>query len=161
MGLREWLVTFRILHEGARRGKLSAQDRSAYAAQREELARALVAFQRLSLQPGQTPRQAVRVARAIPVDLIVAGESMRAVTRDISIGGFSAILDRTLPAGDEVGYSLRIQGPSPIVGEARIVDVKSIGGRIRGSFALLSLSAEDRERLEMFIFDMVLASLAK
>jgi c-di-GMP-binding flagellar brake protein YcgR len=95
------------------------------------------------------------------VDLVVAGESMRAVTRDISVGGFGAMLDRMLPAEERVTYSLRIQGPSPLNGEARIIDMKSIGGRIRGSFGFVDLSGADRERLELFVFDAILASLAK
>jgi hypothetical protein len=161
MEFREWLATFRSLHERAHRGKLSAEELSAYVAQREELARALLAFQRIAVHPGQTPRQAIRVARAIPVDLVVAGQSMGAVTRDVSVGGFGAMLDRMLPAEERVTYSLRIQGPSPLNGEARIIDMKSIGGRIRGSFAFVDLSDADRERLELFVFDAILASLAK
>ncbi len=67
-GLGDWLQAFRQLHEKARRGPLRDQDLEAYRAGRDELARALLAAQRLALRPGETPRRALRVARAARVE---------------------------------------------------------------------------------------------
>ena len=65
MGQAEWVKAFRDLHERAKRGALDGRDRSDYLAARDELARVLLATQRVALQPGQRPRRALRVARAL------------------------------------------------------------------------------------------------
>jgi len=69
MNLGAWLATFRDLHERAKAGKLSQKEAVEYRMAREELARAMLAAHRLSLKPGETPRAALRVARALQVDL--------------------------------------------------------------------------------------------
>ncbi len=65
MSLADWLAEFRGLHQRAASDQLSPPEWVAYRQGREELARALLAAQRLSLKPGETPRQALRVARAL------------------------------------------------------------------------------------------------
>jgi hypothetical protein len=47
----------------------------------------------------------------------------------------------------------------PLSGRARVQDVKPSQGSVRVSFAFLGLSDGDRERVEMFVFDTVLAQL--
>ena len=76
--LTEWLLTFRQLHEKARRGQLRDAELARYRAGRDELARALLAAQRLQLKPGETPRQALRVARALQLDLDLPTARLRA-----------------------------------------------------------------------------------
>ena len=82
--LTEWLIAFRALHEKARRGQLRDGDAVRYRAGRDELARALLTAQRLQLKPGETPRRAMRVARALQVDLDLGTGHVRALTNDIS-----------------------------------------------------------------------------
>ncbi len=162
MELKQWLEAFRALHRKAHEGKLTEEEQKVYLDGREELARALLSVQRVSLQPGQTPRQSVRVSRAIQVDIDAGADHLRAVTRDISVTGFAAMLEKTLELGQTVKYALRIAGSSgsaPITGKAHVIEMKSHGGRIRGSFALLGLSATEREQLELFVFDAVLDCL--
>ena len=89
-GLTQWLLGFRQLHEKARRGQLSEGEQLAYRAGRDELARALLAAQRLTLRPGETPRRALRVARALQVDLDLVTSRERAVTIDLSTGAFAS-----------------------------------------------------------------------
>ncbi len=48
MSLADWLAAFRELHEKAHRGELAPRERAAYHAGRDELARALLAAQRLT-----------------------------------------------------------------------------------------------------------------
>ncbi len=122
-GLSEWLLTFRQLHEKARRGQLAERELQAYRAGRDELARALLAAQRLALRPGEVPRRALRVARALQVDLDLGTSRERAVTLDISTGGFSCLLAKAPPIGDEVGFSLRLPAAEALAGRARIQDV--------------------------------------
>jgi PilZ domain-containing protein len=158
-GLAEWLQAFRHLHQKARRGPLSAEDLEAYRAGRDELARALLAAQRLALRPGETARRALRVARALQVDLDLLTSRERAVTIDLSTGGFACLLAKGPPVGDEVGYSLRLPAAEPLVGRARVQDVKVLPGNARVSFAFVNQGEDEKERIEMFVFDTVLAHL--
>jgi hypothetical protein len=159
MSLAQWLAAFRELHEKARRGALDERDLAAYKAGRDELARALLAAQRLTLKPGETPRQALRVARALQVDLDLLTSRERAITVDLSNGGFSCLLAKAPPLGDEVGFSLRIPAAAALVGRARAADVRPQGGNVRAAFQFLSLATDEKERVEMFVFDTVLAQL--
>jgi len=160
MSLAEWLRTFRDLHERARRGSLKAAEEVAYRAGREELARALLAAQRLTLKPGETPRQALRVARALQVDLDLLTSQQRAITIDLSTGGFSCLLAKAPPLGDDVGFSLRLPATEPLAGRVRVADVKPLQGNVRVAFQFAGLEPKDRERLELFVFDTVLAQLS-
>jgi hypothetical protein len=159
-GLTQWLLEFRQLHERARRGQLSERELQLYRNGRDELARALLAAQKLTLGPGQVARQALRVARALQVDLDLVTTRARAVTLDVSTGGFAALLEKAPPLGDEVSYQLRIPASEPVAGKARVADVKPQTGNVRVAFQFLNQSPEDRELLEMFVFDSVLAAIA-
>jgi hypothetical protein len=159
-GLAQWLLEFRQLHERARRAQLSERELQLYRSGRDELARALLAAQRLTLRPGETPRRALRVARALQVDLDLVTSRERAVTVDLSTGGFSCLLAKAPPVGDEVGFSLRLPASDPLAGRARVTDAKALPGNVRVSFQFVSPSDADRERLELFVFDTVLAQLS-
>jgi hypothetical protein len=158
-GLSHWLQAFRDLHEKARRGQLKAGELQTYRAGRDELARALLAAQRLALRPGETPRRALRVARALQVDLDLGTSRERAVTIDLSTGGLSCLLAKAPPVGEEVGFSLRIPASEPLVGRARVTDVKVLPGNVRVSFSFVNQNDAEKERVEMFVFDTVLAQL--
>jgi hypothetical protein len=140
MSLSQWMSTFRDLHEKARRGQLSPRDAAAYRAGRDELARALLAAQKLTLRPGQVARQALRVARALQVDVDLVTSRTRAVTLDISTGGFSALLEKAPALGDEVSFQLRLPASEPIAGRARIADVKPQSGNVRVAFQFVNQS---------------------
>jgi hypothetical protein len=47
-----------------------------------------------------------------------------------------------------------------LTGQARVADVKPHTGNVRVSFQFLNLSTDERERVEMFVFDTVLAQLS-
>lgn len=161
MSLGDWLEAFRALHERARAGELSAEEREAYQAGRDELARALVGAQRLTLKPGQTPRKALRVARALQVDLESKGAHVRATTSDVSLEGFSAILAKAPTAGDEITCTLRLPGAEPVVAGVKPVDVKVQAGSVRVSFAFVKLEGPQQDRLETLVFDTVLDQVGK
>jgi hypothetical protein len=148
------------MHEKARRGALDARDLAVYKAGRDELARALLAAQRLTLKPGETPRQALRVARALQVDLDLLTSRERAITLDLSTGGFACLLAKGPPLGDEVGFSMRMPAADPLVGRARVADKRAHAGNVRAAFQFLNLASDDKERLETFVFDTVLAQLS-
>jgi hypothetical protein len=159
-GLAQWLLEFRQLHEKARRGQLGERELQLYRNGRDELARALLAAQRLTLRPGETPRRALRVARALQVDLDLVTARERAVTIDLSTGGFSCLLAKAPPVGDEVGFSIRLPAADPLAGRARVTDARVLPGNVRVSFQFMSQADADKERLELFVFDTVLAQLS-
>jgi hypothetical protein len=157
--LSDWLLGFRQLHEKARRGQLRDSELARYRSGRDELARALLAAQRLQLKEHETPRRALRVARALQLDLDFGTSRERAISLDLSTGGFSCLLAKAPPLGDEVGFSLRIPASDPLTGRARVQDVKPQQGNARVAFAFLNLSEAEKERIELFVFDTVLAQL--
>lgn len=159
LSLAEWLKSFRAMHEQARAGKLSPQDADTYRAARDELARALLQAQRLTVKPGETPRQSLRVARALQVDLDLITWTARAITIDLSTGGFACLLAKAPPAGDEYTFSLRIPGAAALAGKIRVADVKPQQGNVRVSFSFSGLPLEERDRVEMFVFDTVLSQM--
>ena len=159
MGLADWLRSFRELHEKAKRGGLHGHDLALYQGGREELARALLAAQRIALLPGQKPRRALRVARALQADLEFADGNVRALTLDLSSHGFSVLVERPPRVGEQVRVALRIPGGEPLCAAARVQEVRLQAGNARVSFEMTDLSEAALERLELFVFDAVLTQL--
>jgi c-di-GMP-binding flagellar brake protein YcgR len=159
MNLSQWLSGFKELHEKAKRGALAGRDLTAYHAARDELARALLSAQHVALERGQRPRQALRVARALQADIEFHDGSVRAMTLSLSAGGFGALLAQPPRVDDEVRVSLRIPGGDPLRGTARTVDVKQQVGNARVAFQFIGLDPAEAERLEVFVFDSVLAQI--
>ncbi|HTP51733.1 MAG TPA: PilZ domain-containing protein [Anaeromyxobacteraceae bacterium] len=160
MSLRDWIAAFRAQHEQARTGTLSKEGWEAYRAGRDELARALLGAQRASLRPGETPRQALRVARALQADLDWTTDKVRAVTLDVSTGGFAVLLAKAPPKGEEVKVQLRIPGGDALSGEARVAGIQVQPKAVRVAFAFTRLAEADRDRVEFLVFDTVLGQLS-
>jgi len=160
MSLKDWLAHFKAQHDHARAGDLPPDGWAAYRAGREELARALLAAQRASLRPGETPRQALRVARALQADLEWTTDKVRAVTLDISTGGFAVLLAKAPPAAEEVKVQLRIPGGEQLAAQARVAGAQAQATAVRVAFAFQRISEADREKLEFLVFDTVLAQLS-
>jgi hypothetical protein len=161
MDLAQWLTAFKALHEKAKRGTLDGPDEQDYKAGREELARALVSAQHLTLQPGQSPRLALRVARALQVDLESPVRKDRLTTFDLSLGGFSALLARAPMADEVLTATLRLPGVDPVVTTVTVAGMKAQPGNVRVSFSFAKLDGPVAERLELAVFDAVLAQLGK
>jgi len=159
MSLSQWLKGFKDLHEKAKQGALVTRDLTTYHAARDELARALLSAQHIALEPGQRPRQALRVARALQADIEFHDGTVRAMTLSVSAGGFGALLAKPPRVDDEVRISLRIPGGDPLRGTARVVDLKQQLGNARVAFQFVGLDPAEAERLELFVFDSVLAQI--
>ena len=159
MSLSNWLDHFRTLHGKARAGALGPGELAEYHAARDELARALLAAQRLNVPPGLTPRRSLRVARALQADLEFDDGTVRALTLDVSAGGFATRLARPPRPGEEPLVSLRIPGGEPARARAKVLDAKAEAGTARVSFQLVDAPPDVVERLEQFVFDAVLDQL--
>jgi hypothetical protein len=159
MSLRHWLLAFRAQHEEARAGKLSAEGWAAYRSARDELATAMLAAQRAALRPGEVPRQQLRVARAMQADLEWSVDKVRAVTLDLSSGGFAVLLARPPPKQEEIRVQLRMSGGEPVSARARLAGVQQQPSAVRVALAFSEISAADRDRLELLVFDTVIQQL--
>jgi len=159
MSLKDWLVRFKAQHEQARAGNLSGDGLADYRAGRDELARALLGAQAAGLKPGEVPRQALRVARALQADLEWSVDRVRAVTQEISVGGFSVLLTKAPPTDEEIKISLRLPGAEPVTGRARVVGSAVHPAAVRVSFAFEGLGAAERDKLEFAVFDTVLQNI--
>jgi hypothetical protein len=161
MDLSQWLKRFKVLHLQARKGGLSTAEGREYQLAREELARALLAAQRLNLQPGQTPRQALRVARALQVELESPVRKDRLTTFDLSLGGFSALVSKAPAADERLTATLRLPGLDPVTCDVTLVGQSMHAGSVRASFAIRPMEGASQERLEMAVFDAVLVQLGQ
>jgi len=159
MGLADWLKAFRAMHERAKAGQLVATEMVTYRAGRDELARALLAAQRIQVRAGEVPRRQLRAARAVQVEVDFGKEKVRTLTTDVSAGGFGAIFASPPPPGDQLRVSLRLPGEEPLAAVAQVVDVKVSPGSARAAFAFRNLPEAELERLETFVFDAILAQL--
>ncbi len=160
MALADWLRVFRTLHEKAKKGELTGTDADDYRAGCDELARALIAAQRLTLKPGETPRHALRVARALQVDIETKVSHVRATTIDLCVGGFSVLLAKAPPANEEQTATLRMPGADPIAATVLPGDVKQQPGTVRVSWMFKKLPDAEKQRLEMLVMDTALSQLA-
>ncbi len=160
MGIADWLRVFRALHERARGGALSPEDAEAYRGGCDELARALMATQHLAARPGEAPRHALRVARALQVDLETPVSHVRAMTIELGVSGFSALLAKAPPPGEELKCTMKIPGGEALETTATASEVKQQPGTVRVTFAFGRLSDASRERLERLVIDTALSQLA-
>jgi hypothetical protein len=157
--LSAWLGELQDLHEDAKRGTLAARDLAKYQETRDEVARMLLAAMNLALSPGQRPRRLLRVARELPVEVEFPDGIMCAFTKDLSAGGFGALLPRAPRIGDALKVTLNVPGGEPLHVTALVRGAKEEGGKSLVSFQFLRLDEAAVERLEMFVFDAILRHL--
>ncbi|HET6413232.1 MAG TPA: PilZ domain-containing protein [Anaeromyxobacter sp.] len=159
MALSDWLKEFRAVHAEAKRSGLDAERLGEYQAARDELARALLSAQHVALEPGQKPRRALRVSHALAAEIAFSDRTVKVATRSVSSGGFAALLALPPKTGEEGKVTLRMPGGEVMQAAARVVEVKSQTGSAHVSFAWLALSEAEVERIETFVFDVVLEQL--
>ena len=156
-----WIANFRHLHAQAKARALPGAHRAEYVRSREEFAHVVTTSQNLAVQAGKCHRRGFRVSRALQVDLDIAGRFGRAVTIDLSTRGFSAFVAPELAIGDIAAVKLRVPGGVRVKAEARVTNLRVQGATARASFHLSNIDPEDTERLEVFIFDVVLESIGE
>jgi len=160
MSINAWLQEFRVLHRRARQKQLNEEEKKLYLSAREQFARALTAAQGMTLKPGEMARTTFRVAQAMQIELSLASGIVRALTLDVSRGGFSVVLAKVPSDSELVGYTLRMpDGMDPIIGRARVVASKKQIGNYRLSFSFEGMSEYDQDRLETVLFDAALSRI--
>jgi hypothetical protein len=157
MSAKLWVEQFRALHARARKGPLSEDEKRRYLAAREQFARALTAAQGMSLPPGQSARRSFRISQGLQVDLALSTGQVRAMTLDVSVGGFSVMMHKLPAESEEPGFTLRLPGnQEPVTGRARMMSVQRKMGTHRVSFSMQGMAERDAERLETALFDLAL-----
>ena len=159
--LAERIGAFRRLHEDVRDGVLDAAALHAYEQEREALAQALLSAQHLSVTPGQTARQALRVARALPVELAL-GEPVSTTTIDLAVGGFAVLLAKPLRVAQSVVFTLELQAQAVLLrGRARVVSLQRKGKPFRVALAFENLVAAQTRWVSLEVFEAALASVPR
>ena len=159
MSLGEWVVALRDLHQQARRGKLPPDELQRYHEERDTLAKAILAAQRLRASPGAKGRQALRVARELPVELTIEGAASNVKTIDIGVGGFAVMIAAPLRAGQQSAFKLELEPGNVVEGRARVVSLQRKGKPYRVAFRFEELSEKDSERVGLAVFDAALAGI--
>jgi hypothetical protein len=150
----QWMTRFRATHEKAKANQLTAEETKAYHDMREELAKSLVAAQSLQVPEGKNYRRYFRVAQMYQLEI---NSTYQTMTRHVSRGGFQCTLQSQLPVGQEVSFSLTIaRDKEPVTGKAKVVSATKQGGW-QTAFQIDVMSDENAERLEVALFDAVLA----
>ncbi len=161
MGFREPLDEFRDLHERAKSATLGPPGIAKYHALRDELAQLLLSAHHVALLPRQRQRRVLRVARTLPVDIEFRHGTVRAMTLDLSSGGFGALFEGTPLVGEKAKVTLCLPDGPPLRATARVVAVKQQVGIAGGSFQFTELDETEIERLEMYVFDAILGQIAR
>jgi hypothetical protein len=159
MSLGEWVVALRDLHHQARLGKLPPDELRRYHEERETLAKAILAAQRLRAAPGAKGRQALRVARALKVELTLAGVYSEATTVDLGVGGFAVMLPTPARVGQQADVRLELEPGNAVSARVRVVSMQRKGKPYRVAFRIEGLSAEDKERIGVAVFEAALARI--
>ncbi len=161
MSLSDWLRVFRTLHDKAKQGGLAGEDADAYRAGCDELARALMAAQKQVAKAGEAPRHALRVARAVQIDLETPISKVRTMTIDLGVTGFSAILAKAPPAGEELSLAMRLPGRGePLQTTVVPAEVRPQTGSVRVAFSFKKLADAEKAELERLVIDTALSQLA-
>ena len=159
MSLGEWVVALRDLHEQARRGSLPPDELKRYHEERETLAQAILAAQRLRAAPNAKGRRTLRVARELPIELTVERVVTRARTLDLGIGGFAVMMTTPPRAGQQATFSMEVEPGRTVAGKAQVVSVQRKGKPYRVAFRFEELPPEENDRLGLAIFDAALEGI--
>ncbi len=162
MALTEFLAQLTALHEKAKRGELNPMERGQYERDREDLSMTILSAQKIALKPGETARRSIRANRVLAVELTVRSKTTKAITLEISSGGFSVMLPPLTPDWqDTVAFDLKLPGGSAVSGSARAVSATPSAGHVRVGFQITAIAESDREELARLVFDDLLEKLRR
>jgi hypothetical protein len=152
----QWIASFRVMHENARRGTLSETDQKKYLGMRDELARSLMSSQGLEVPKGVAPRRAFKVAHVFQIEL---GGTYKTTTRELSCTSFTAIVAASFKEGERLGFTLNLsRAAEPLTGFAVVrAAVRQTVSATRITCNFDDLGEERLARLETALFDAALS----
>jgi hypothetical protein len=157
--LKHWLAQFCAWHDQYRKGELGAEFLATYQEARADLSETLVLAQRLEIRASGA-RQALRVARAIPVEFDMLGGRTTALTQDISVSGLSALVGDAPVAGSQLGFRLRLgRDVAVVAGRCRVAAAIPAQGSVRMAVFFEAIPEEARLRIENLVIDAISAEI--
>ena len=166
MGTLEFITEFRVLHEKAKNGTLTAVDRPRYEAARAQLGRIVLIAQQIA-HTGQTLRSSLRMAKMLKVELRPDdADPIRASTIDIASGGFAVLMPNGMKIGKGAAFTLHLPAPtgtgtSPISGRVVVASSRPQTSLFRVSFRFNNLHPSVQEQLEIALIDAILERFTK
>ncbi|HJX52502.1 MAG TPA: PilZ domain-containing protein [Polyangia bacterium] len=158
--LTHWLFQFCSRHEKFKNGTLEMDALPAYMQARADLGAILVVAQRLEIHANSGARQAVRVARAVPVEFDLRSGKASSSTHDISVGGLSALVGEAPVVGTLVPFRLNLgRDVQPIVGRCRVVANIPLRGSVRMAAAFEEIAKDGLNRIETLVFDAICSEI--
>jgi PilZ domain len=158
--LTQWLSDFCSWHARFKSGTLGADELSAYMQARTDLGATLAFAQRLEIRGATGVRQAVRLARAVPVEFELPAGKVSALTQDVSVSGLSALVGEGPTVGTVVPFRLKLGRDIPAVGgNCRVVANIPVHGSFRMAVTFQDLSEEGRNRIETLVFDGICSEI--
>ena len=158
--LTSWLSQFCSWHEQFKSGTLGVDLLPAYMQARVDLGAILVLAQRLEIHTSNGARQAVRVARAVPVEFDLRTGKVSSFTHDMSVSGLSALVGEAPPVGTLAPFRLKLGRESqPIVGRCRVVANIPVQSSVRIAVTFDEIAKEGRSRIETLVFDAICSEI--
>jgi len=158
--LTSWLSQFCSWHEKFKSGKLDVDMLSAYMQARVDLGAIFVLAQRLEIHVCNGARQAVRVARAVPVEFDLRTGKASSFTHDISVSGLSALVGEAPVVGTLAPFRLNLgRDTQPITGRCRVVANIPAQGSVRMAATFDEIAKEGRSRIETLVFDAICSEI--
>ncbi len=150
-------------HEQFKNGTLGEDLLPAYTQARLDLNALLVLAQGLDIQAHNgSGRQAVRIARAVPVEFDLESERISSLTQDLSVSGLSALLGDAPEIGSVLGFRLKLgREIPPIPGQCRIVAKIPKQGSVRMAVTFVDVSTEGRRLIENLVLDAACADIRR
>ncbi|MGC4120096.1 MAG: hypothetical protein QM765_37050 [Myxococcales bacterium] len=161
MDFAKWVAEFKVQHAKNKKGQLQGDELQKYLADRNELARAVLANQRASVRAGQQPRTLLKAARILPIEIEVSGRMRPLMTIDLGSDGFSALTGEAPAPERPLTIALKLPGGGePITGDAVCTQAVKGTGNYKCQFRFEpSVGPNARERIESFVFDDLLDHL--
>ena len=161
MDFAKWVQEFKVAHQKIAKGELGPTERERHLADRNELARAVLANQKVQLRAGQQPRQLLRSTRVLPVEVEVGGRMRPLMTLELSVEGFSALTGDAPVPDKPLQFVLRLPNVrEPVAGEVTCLQSVKQTGNFRSQFKFApSVGEVAREQVEHFVFGDLLDHL--
>jgi hypothetical protein len=159
--LTYWLSQFCTWHEKFKEGTLGVNLLPAYMQARVDLGATLVLAQRLEIRgTDNNARQAVRVARAVPIEFDLPNGKASSLTQDLSVSGLSALVGEGPPVGTLASFRLKLgRDTQPVVGRCRVVANIPLRGSVRMAATFDDLAQDGRSRIETLVYDAICAEI--
>ncbi len=149
-----WMSQFCAWHEQFKAATLTADLLPVYLQARSDLNALLVMAQGLDIRANNGGRQAVRIARAVPVEFDLPNGKVSSLTQDLSTSGLCAILGDAPPTGTVFGFRLKLgREIPPIDGRCRVVAKIPMQGSVRMAVTFVDLSKEGVGHIETMVVD--------